>query len=109
MQTEISATQEIIGDEYLEEAKLKIAGLEEMLLSFVYPTDGSPMKVTITHPENSEKTITVRPGDTVNLRHKFNFNVTHEVKENHVFPLTLDYGNRVYTLSNTKNHKLHLT
>jgi hypothetical protein len=55
------------------------------------------------------KTVKLFPGDTLNLVHTFTLKGELSVKDNHPFPIKLDFKGQTYYLKKTKADKLILT
>ena len=99
--TEVSVGQDLFAGDVIEfEAELYITII-------ILPHSSGEIEVLIKRPFQQNKSYTIRPGDTFEVKHEFNVKRTYDT-DKCLFPISIFANGVKYSLRRTKQGKLLL-
>ena len=104
MESEVSVERGFLP---LEELKSS-AGAKKLQVEVEVSDDGEVV-VFITRSDGIRKDHPLNRGDSLSFDHTVSLKATRGIRDDHLFPIVLEYKNQKYTLQKTKNDKLILT
>ena len=104
MESEVSVDQEFLP---LEELRSSV-GTKKLQVEVEVSKDGEVF-VSIIKSNGLKEDHLLNHGDSLSLNHTISLNATRGMRDNHIFPIELEYKNQRYKLQKTKNDKLILT
>ena len=109
--TNSSINTNLIGKECIDNTIMQIEACKDVKISISFQPDGEGVVIEILKPDGDPKkqNIVLSKGDSLNITHAFNVELTRTVWDDHPFPIALEFKGEKYLLNKTKNDKLLLT